>query len=83
MISVITATEGIWDGFNAGADKRCKVTYVAPEGSQVAINFLDMDMVGEGVGAGDCDADYVKLTEAADTAYSLIGGLTLAKTIYR
>ena len=73
MISVIDAGKGIWDGFNVGADKNCKVTYVAPEGSQVAINFLDMDMVGEGAGAGDCDADYVKNTEAADTAYSLIG----------
>ena len=73
MISVIDAGKGIWDGFNVGADKNCKVTYVAPEGSQVAINFLDMDMVGEGAGAGECDADYVQLSEASDTAYSLIG----------
>ena len=36
-------------------------------------NQVQKGKMGEGAGAGECNADYVQLSEAADTAYSLIG----------
>ena len=40
VISVIDSNAKPWEGFNVGHDKRCKVTYVAPAGSQLTITSL-------------------------------------------
>ena len=76
VISVIDSNAKPWEGFNVGHDKRCKVTYVAPAGSQLTINFLDMDMAGEGAGEEDCNKDYMTISEPTKRPHGSIGGLT-------
>ena len=73
LVSEIDPDSGSWKGFNVGSEKNCKVTYVAPEGSQIAVNFLDIDMKGDGEGGEHCNADYVKLEDSEDTAHGMIG----------
>ena len=57
-----------WEGLTKGARTDCKATYEAPEDSQVAINFLEMDVQSE----QPC-SDFVELTEEEDTPNGVIG----------
>ena len=79
VISVIDSKEMPWKGFNVKPEQTCKVTYEGPVGSQIAINFIEMDMKGEGAGGEGCNADYVKLQDTTDTPHGLIGGDKPAK----
>ena len=77
---MIDSNGGIWKGFNKldynsnpTGKTICKVTYEAPVGSQIAVNFLKMDMQepdGRGV---ECSDEYAELTEPEKTPYGAIG----------
>ena len=57
----------------------CKVTYVAPEGSQIAINFLEMDMQepkGKDVDCASID-EHIELTEPEITPSGSLGRETM------
>jgi len=56
---------------DSGPNKNCKTKYVAPIGSQIAVNFLEMDMKASEDGI--CAGDYVELKETANAGYGVIG----------
>ena len=58
---------------DSGPDRDCTTTYVAPEGSQIAVNFLDIDMPDGDNGV--CIKDFIQLRETIEKSHGAIGSL--------